>query len=116
MEKVISFLKNHKKISLGILFIVYFAFSYLLLDLLDTTCIFIYLFNIPCPGCGMTRAFLSLIQLDFKNAFMYNPTIFFMPYIAYYIFGNPKAKWHKYPLIITGLVFFGNWIFRLITL
>ena len=115
MNKVIEFCKKHKKIALAFLFIVYFSISYIILDLLNTTCIFIYLFNVPCPGCGMTRAFLSLLKLDFKSAFIYNPTIFLMPYIVYYIFGNPKAKWHKYILIFIGLVLITSWIFKLFT-
>ena len=31
------------------------------------------LFHIPCPGCGMTRAFVSAFQLDFHAAFLYHP-------------------------------------------
>ena len=29
--------------------------------------------GIPCPGCGMTRAFASLLHLDFARAFHYHP-------------------------------------------
>ena len=29
-----------------------------------------------CPGCGITRLFLSLLKLDFYQAFRYNPLIF----------------------------------------
>ncbi len=29
--------------------------------------------GVPCPFCGMTRAYLSLIRLDFSVAFEYNP-------------------------------------------
>lgn len=27
----------------------------------------------PCPGCGMTRAYLSAFQLDFRSAFYWHP-------------------------------------------
>jgi len=30
----------------------------------------------PCPGCGLTRALLSLIRLDVRSAIQYNPSIF----------------------------------------
>ena len=116
MDKIFSFCQKHRKISLALLFAVYFTLSYFVLDLLNTTCIFIYLFDIPCPGCGMTRALLSLLKLDFKSALLYNPTIFFMPYIVYYIFGNPKAKWHKYILIFIAIVLVFSWILKLFTL
>ena len=29
--------------------------------------------GIPCPGCGMTRAFVSLIEFDFSAAFYFHP-------------------------------------------
>lgn len=31
-----------------------------------------YLFGIPCPTCGMTRAFHYLLVLDFNKAFYYH--------------------------------------------
>ena len=36
-------------------------------------CPFFYVLGIRCPGCGMTRALLSLLHLDFKAAFYYHP-------------------------------------------
>lgn len=45
-------------------------------------CIFENFFNIPCPGCGMIRAFHNLIKLDFKLAFKHNPLIFIIIPIA----------------------------------
>ena len=35
-------------------------------------CPFYYLFHIPCPGCGMTRACKALLRLDFRTAVYYN--------------------------------------------
>lgn len=37
-----------------------------------------YWTGISCPGCGMTRAWLSLIMLDVKSAWHYHP-LFWMP-------------------------------------
>ncbi len=36
-------------------------------------CPYDYILGISCPGCGMTRAFLSLLCLDFSSAFYYHP-------------------------------------------
>lgn len=39
-----------------------------------------------CPGCGMTTAFMDILQLDFAGAFRHNPLIFIVtPALAYYI-------------------------------
>lgn len=35
----------------------------------------------PCPGCGLTRAIICLLELDFVKAFSYNPLIAFLPII-----------------------------------
>ena len=34
--------------------------------------------KIPCPGCGMTRAHLAALRLDFPSAFFYHP-LWFLP-------------------------------------
>ena len=36
-------------------------------------CLFKKMFLLDCPGCGMTRAFLSLARGHFVRAFSYNP-------------------------------------------
>lgn len=40
---------------------------------LDTGCLFRRLTGVPCPGCGMTRAFLAAFRLDFPEAFRMHP-------------------------------------------
>ena len=35
-------------------------------------CLFKLITNIPCPGCGLTRAFKSILNLKFINAIKYN--------------------------------------------
>ena len=36
-------------------------------------CPFESIFGICCPGCGMTRAFIALIQFDITASFHYHP-------------------------------------------
>lgn len=35
-------------------------------------CFFKSIFHIPCPGCGMTRAFKEIIHFHFRESFKYN--------------------------------------------
>jgi len=37
-------------------------------------CVFKYLFDIECWGCGMTRAILELCKFNFEKAITLNPT------------------------------------------
>ncbi|MBO4590421.1 MAG: DUF2752 domain-containing protein [Bacteroidaceae bacterium] len=39
-------------------------------------CLWTTIFHVHCPGCGMTRACLCLLQLDFVGAWKTNPLIF----------------------------------------
>ena len=44
-----------------------------------------------CPGCGITRMFLSLLKLDLYQAFRYNPLMFILlpillPYLIYQLY------------------------------
>ena len=60
--------------------------------------------GICCPGCGMSRALLALVQFDFTTAFHMHPLIFIMPIVALiYISRNkipPKIR------IALAVVFF----------
>lgn len=48
--------------------------SYYLIKIKEITipCFFKYLTNIPCPGCGLTRSFISILNLDLISAIKYN--------------------------------------------
>lgn len=69
------------KIYLGVLLIglVYIC----IITAFDITipCFYYTIFGIKCPGCGMTRMFLSLLKLDFVSAFYYNPVVFVLFFI-----------------------------------
>ena len=57
-----------------------FAAVFVLILLLFYHCPFRYFFDIPCPGCGMTRALLAACTGDFEKAFFYHPLVpFFLP-------------------------------------
>ncbi len=103
-----------RKVWLLLLISIYFLFAYAMLDYFNTTCVFLKFIGIPCPGCGMTRAFISLINLDFIKAIKYNIVVFFMPYIFMYIFLDFKNKIHNIFLIIIAVIAIINWLIKII--
>lgn len=52
--------------------------------LLGTPCCFVWIFGIPCPFCGMTRAAFLLLQGDFAGSFAFQPML--LPTLASIVF------------------------------
>lgn len=50
---------------------------YALLEGLGVTCPIRALTGVSCAGCGMSRAWLSLLRLDLASAFRYHPLFLF---------------------------------------
>jgi len=44
----------------------------LVIKFIPVTCIFNQVTGISCPACGMTRAFYSILNFNFRDAFCYN--------------------------------------------
>lgn len=67
---------------------------YIIMQFLGITCPIKFLTGVSCAGCGMTRAFISLLKLDFSSAFYFHP-LFFMPFVVLIIFLFRKylPKW-----------------------
>jgi hypothetical protein len=61
-------------------------------------CIWKTLFDIHCPGCGLTKAFMCILELDFKKALESNWLIFIiLPSGGYYLLQDfYKHKRKKY--------------------
>jgi len=61
--------------------------------------------GLHCPGCGITRMLLSILKLDFYQAFRYNPLLFVMfPFFIFLLideiiseFKNKKSILKKIP-------------------
>lgn len=56
------------------------ALFYLILHFSGIGCPVRYITGIPCAGCGMTRAWISLIHLDIGRAFYFHP-LFLLPVV-----------------------------------
>ncbi len=81
-------------------------------------CPFKLIFQNPCPFCGMTRAFVSLVHLDFSSAFEYNGMVWSLPilYLLFLydgkIFKNKFANIAVLFVISTGFII--NWLLKLV--
>lgn len=89
-------------------------------------CWFHYFFHLDCPGCGLTRSFLSLARGDFLAAFHYNAAgpLVYLLFLVYFIELSLKffkrEKRFVYPLWLTKIygvsfvaLFFGHWVLRI---
>lgn len=80
-------------------------------------CLFYKLTGLYCPGCGITRSVVSLLQLDIYQAFRYNMLfIILLPFILAYVIykiifkGDRKIPNLVWYIMLVLTIFFG--IFR----
>ncbi|MCX7714294.1 MAG: DUF2752 domain-containing protein [Clostridia bacterium] len=59
-----------------------------------SSCLFRAFLGIPCPGCGMTRAYLALFKLDFSSALYFHPLFWLVPVAAFVVILR-KHGWIK---------------------
>ncbi len=84
-------------------------------------CPFSYIFGIPCPGCGMTRALFSLITLDFASAFYYHPLfpivilVFIFLFLEYLGLVSLSDKTKNRFLVIIAIIFIITYFIRMYT-
>lgn len=99
--------------------LVYFIFSVFSLLIFGSICPVAISVGFPCPGCGVTRAFLCVITLRFRAAFQMNPSVYLWLTLGIYIFIyryiKKKPAQHLNRLfIITGCLTILIYIFRMI--
>lgn len=87
----------------------------LIMYIFKIPCLIKWIFGIECPGCGITRAYVSLFQLDLMQAFQYNRVFWVVPIcFLFYLFDGQlfKRKWVN--IALEGsmyLLLILNWIF-----
>lgn len=86
---------------------------------IKTRCIFKMVTGIPCPSCGMTRSYISLLHGNIYKAFFYHP-LFLIPIILFimYILKEfssiiKKIYSSKYLWIIITILFIIVYIIRM---
>lgn len=81
-------------------------------------CVFIRFLGFPCPGCGMTRAVVAALHLDFQSAFTYHPMFWSMPFVFAYclfdkgVFGIKKLD--HLMLLLIGIGFLAQWVWKIV--
>lgn len=88
-------------------------------------CGFKFIFGIDCPGCGLTRSFLSLARGNVGASFHYNAAgpliyLFLGTYVVDLSLKGVRGKGLSVPLrvseifaVAVGVLLFGHWIIRL---
>ena len=75
-----------------------------LLGVFHIPCIFLTLTGRSCAGCGMTRAWLSVLRLDFAAAFAYHPLFWSVPILYAYVLWDghpfPHYRINRWVLIL----------------
>ncbi|WP_207662140.1 DUF2752 domain-containing protein [Clostridium sp. AM58-1XD] len=86
--------------------------AYVAVTSLTIGCPIRYVTGIPCPGCGMTRAFLSLLSGHVREAFSYHPLFWAVPVLFYGVYRYDR-KADRASIVILGLtaaMFLAVWL------
>ncbi|MCL2406170.1 MAG: DUF2752 domain-containing protein [Defluviitaleaceae bacterium] len=75
-----------------------------------------HIIGLPCPACGLTRAFISLARLEFSQAFAYHPLFFMVPVVPFLGLERISSKWRNI-LAFAGIgVLVAVWVVRMVQL
>lgn len=86
-----------------------------ILIILGYACPFQYFLGISCPGCGMTRAWMSALQLNFHQAMYFHPLFLLVPFMGIAMVFPEKfpPKLIKYFWAVIISIFIIVYIYRL---
>ena len=102
-------MRKEKKELMIFIFLLGLASLVIVLQTQRSICVIYNTTGLPCPSCGMTRAFLYLAKLDFAEAFHYHPLFPMVPLLFFsYLKGNQKL------LITICLIFIVVWLIRMV--
>ena len=100
-----------------IFFIIAIILIYMIFHILGIGCPIKFLTGISCAGCGMSRAYLHVLKLDFNAAFHYHPLWPLVPVAGLLLIGRRKYN-KKLFIILIGIIvalFIIIYIIRLIS-
>jgi hypothetical protein len=80
-------------------------------------CVFRRATGLPCPSCGMTRAYSSLFSGDIRKAFFMHPLFLLVPVMVFLvIYSHYKKKDFTKTYIVLFVLFIAVYIIRMIFL
>ena len=82
---------------------------FVLLTDIRIPCVFNVITNLQCPGCGITRMFVSLSKFKFYDAFIFNPfAFFFVPLLVlwtvFVYVGKPQIFRNRYFINVSAYI------------
>ncbi len=88
----------------------------LMLYILDIGCLVKLFTGFSCPACGITRAWISILQGDFTKAFYYHPLFIYAPFVVLTIAFEDKLPKKALSIFwgIAGVLFIGCYIYRIV--
>jgi len=76
-------------------------------------CVIYHITGLPCPACGLTRAFIAFVRLDMGQAFFYHPLFWVVPFVPLLALRLVSDRWRNIlAFAILGL-FVAVWVVRL---
>lgn len=73
---------------------------YVILESFGVTCPIKYITGISCAGCGMSRAWISLLHFNIHDAFMYHPLFFLPPVVVIVMLFKSKINIKFYKIFM----------------
>ena len=106
-------LKKHKDL---ISLVGTIVFIYAVFHFVGIGCPIKFVTGISCLGCGMTRAWLSVLRFDLAEAFHYHPLFILPPAAAIVYFAKSKINLKIYKIIMLTIViaFITIYLYRLL--
>ncbi len=110
-------MRRIKELKNKLILTIFYIIILLLFWYFKVPCVYRRFFGVECIGCGMSRAWFSVLKFDFAAAFNYHSMFWSMPIAYLYFLFDGKLFGKKYLdytiLILIALGFIVNWIAKL---
>ncbi len=92
------------------------ALCYLMFGVIGGWCLFRRITGLPCLTCGMGRAWLCALRLDFVRAFFWHPLFWTVPLVALFLIFFGTRRWVLRGLTACLLLFVMVYALRMLLL